>query len=282
MFTSFLLIILRLICYVIPLVFLYSLFKPQKLNIRTKRNTNGKYSRKNYYLVMGGLWIFFLIVGMIVAENYYDSEKFTSNSDQDTFRTSLESYDSDEQIINQNTPIDSSIQIEEKSTVSSDEYEDIEEGTFGVTLDDLGKNIEDLSKKLGVYDESEGETTPYSISKGDFDDTFTEKYTENEGMIGVLSKSGNIKEMTFIKDKVLQRGDDINVLLTGLGSAVVGLDPQTDFYRNQEIFASELQNAKDQFEAEGRSKQSGSIGDVTYIIEISEETATQVTLLPYQ
>lgn len=282
MFTTFLLISLRIICYVIPVVFLISLFKPEKFNIRTKKNERGKYSQKKYYMIMGGVWIVFLIVGIIVADNYYDSERLAYTADQEALPTAIESQYGDEQMINEIASVEPEIPTEEESTTPLDLSEDIEEGTFGVTLDDLGKNIEDLSKKLGVYDESEGETTPYSISKGDFDDTFTEKYTENEGMIGVLSKSGNIKEMTFIKDKVLQRGDDINVLLTGLGSAVVGLDPQTDFYRNQEIFASELQNAKDQFEAEGRSKQSGSIGDVTYIIEISEETATQVTLLPYQ
>ena len=282
MFTTFLLISLRIICYVIPVVFLISLFKPEKFNIRTKKNEKGKYSQKKYYMIMGGVWIVFLIVGIIVADNYYDSERLAYTADQEALPTAIESQYGDEQMINEIASVEPEIPTEEESTTPLDLSEDIEEGTFGVTLDDLGKNIEDLSKKLGVYDESEGETTPYSISKGDFDDTFTEKYTENEGMIGVLSKSGNIKEMTFIKDKVLQRGDDINVLLTGLGSAVVGLDPQTDFYRNQEIFASELQNAKDQFEAEGRSKQSGSIGDVTYIIEISEETATQVTLLPYQ
>ena len=282
MFTTFLLISLRIICYVIPVIFLISLFKPEKFNIRTKKNERGKYSQKKYYMIMGGVWIVFLIVGIIVADNYYDSERLAYTADQEALPTAIESQYGDEQMTNEIASVEPEIPTEEESTTPLDLSEDIEEGTFGVTLDDLGKNIEDLSKKLGVYDESEGETTPYSISKGDFDDTFTEKYTENEGMIGVLSKSGNIKEMTFIKDKVLQRGDDINVLLTGLGSAVVGLDPQTDFYRNQEIFASELQNAKDQFEAEGRSKQSGSIGDVTYIIEISEETATQVTLLPYQ
>ena len=282
MFTTFLLISLRIICYVIPVVFLISLFKPEKFNIRTKKNERGKYSQKKYYMIMGGVWIVFLIVGIIVADNYYDSERLAYTADQEALPTAIESQYGDEQMINEIASVEPEIPTEEESTTPLDLSEDIEEGTFGVTLDDLGKNIEDLSKKLGVYDESEGETTPYSISKGDFDDTFTEKYTENEGMIGVLSKSGNIKEMTFIKDKVLQRGDDINVLLTGLGSAVVGLDPQTDFYRNQEIFSSQIQNTKDQFTAEGSGEQSGSIGDVTYIIKISEETATQVTLLPYQ
>ena len=43
MFTTFLLISLRIICYVIPVVFLISLFKPEKFNIRTKKNEKGKY-----------------------------------------------------------------------------------------------------------------------------------------------------------------------------------------------------------------------------------------------
>ena len=70
MFTTFLLISLRIICYVIPVVFLISLFKPEKFNIRTKKNEKGKYSQKKYYMIMGGVWIVFLIVGIIVADNY--------------------------------------------------------------------------------------------------------------------------------------------------------------------------------------------------------------------
>lgn len=282
MFTTFLLISLRIICYVIPVVFLISLFKPEKFNIRTKKNEKGKYSQKKYYMIMGSVWIVFLIVGIIVADNYYDSERLAYTADQEALPTAIESQYGDEQMINEIASVEPEIPTEEESTTPLDLSEDIEEGTFGVTLDDLDKNIEDLSKKLGIYDEREGKTTPYKITKGEFDDTFTEKFTENEAMIGVLSKKGNIKEITFIKDKVLERGDDINVLLTGLGSSVVGLDPQTDFYRNQEIFLSQIQNTKDQFTAEGNGEQSGSIGDVAYIIKISEETATQVTLLPYQ
>lgn len=282
MFTTFLLISLRIICYVIPVVFLISLFKPEKFNIRTKKNEKGKYSQKKYYMIMGGVWIVFLIVGIIVADNYYDSERLASTADQEALPAAIESQYNDEQMINKIASVEPEIPTEEESTTALEASEDIEEGTFGVTLDEFDKNFEDLSKKLGIYDESEGKTDPYSVTKGEFDDTFTEKYTENEVMVGVLSKKGNIKELTFIKDKVLERGDDINALLTGLGSAVVGLDPQTDFYRNQEIFSSQIQNTKDQFTAEGSGEQSGSIGDVTYIIKISEETATQVTLLPYQ
>lgn len=231
---------------------------------------------------MGGLWIVFLMIGIIVADNYYDSERLAYTADQEALPTTIESQYSDAQMINEIDSIDPEIPTEEESTTALEVSEDIEEGTFGITLDEFDKNFEDLSKKMGLYDESEGKTDPYSITKGEFDDTFTEKYTENEAMIGVLSKKGNIKEITFIKDKVLERGDDINALLIGLGSAAVGLDPQTDFYRNQEIFLSQIQNTKDQFTAEGNGEQSGSIGDVAYIIKISEETATQVTLLPYQ
>lgn len=282
MFTTFLLISLRIICYVIPVIFLISLFKPEKFNIRTNKNINGKYSQKKYYLVMGGVWIVFLIVGIIVADNYYDSERLASTADQEALPAAIESQYNDEQMSNEIASVEPQIPTEEESTTALDVSGDIEEGTFGITLDEFDKNFEDLSKKMGLYDASEGKTDPYSITKGEFDDTFTEKYTENEAMIGVLSKKGNIKELTFIKDKALERGDDINVLLAGLGSAVVGLDPQTDFYRNQEIFLSQIQNTKDQFTAEGNGEQSGSIGDVAYIIKISEETATQVTLLPYQ
>lgn len=277
------LIIFYVVFFIMPIVVIFSLFAPKKFNLRTKKNQGGRYSRSNFYKLIAVIWVLLIIIGAAIVfisveiddtghETYEESvsnvEKQSDNSlEYNRISNNIASYDES---------------FEVNGSTLGDDPRDVEVGTFGLTLDDFDKNIEDLSKKLGIYDESEGKTTPYDISKGEFDDTFTEKYTENEGMIGVLSKSGNIKEITIIKNKVLQRGDNVDLLLSIVGASVVALDPNTDYYQNQKFFSSELQNAKDQFVAEGRGKRSGSIGNVAYAIETSEETATQVTLLPYQ
>lgn len=277
------LIIFYVVFFIMPLVVIFSLFAPKRLNLRTKKNQSGRYSRSNFYKLIAVIWVLLIVIGAVIVfvsveiddtshENYEESvsnvEKQSDSSlEYDRGSNNIASYDES---------------FEVNGSTLGDDPRDVEVGTFGLTLDDFDKNIEDLSKKLGIYDESEGKTTPYDISKGEFDDTFTEKYTENEGIIGVLSKSGNIKEITIIKNKVLQRGDNVDLLLSIVGASVVALDPNTDYYQNQKFFSSELQNAKDQFVAEGRGKRSGSIGNIAYAIETSEETATQVTLLPYQ
>lgn len=283
MAANVLLILFYVIFLIIPFVIIFSLFAPKKLNLRTKKNKNGRYSRSSFYKLIAVIWVLLIAIGMVIAfisvqmdETSYETYEESISDVEKKSNDSLEYKSSSNDV----TSYDESSEVNELTVY--DDLQNVEMDTFGLTLDDLDKNIEDLSKKLGLYDKNEGKTTPYNINKGEFEDTFTEEYTENEGMVGVLSKSGNIKEITFIKDKVLQRGDDVNILLGLLGSTVVGLDPNTDFYQNQKLFSNKLQNAKDQFDAEGYSKQSGSIGDVTYIIEVSEETATRVILLPYR
>ena len=53
-----------LLMFVIPLIFLYSLFKPKTFNIRTKKNSAGKWSRLQSLVVFAALW--FLSVVMLV------------------------------------------------------------------------------------------------------------------------------------------------------------------------------------------------------------------------
>lgn len=53
-----------LLMFVIPLIFLYSLFKPKIFNIRTKKHSTGRWSRPQSLVVFAALW--FLSVVMLV------------------------------------------------------------------------------------------------------------------------------------------------------------------------------------------------------------------------
>lgn len=53
-----------LLIFVIPLIFLYSLFKPKIFNIRTKKHSTGRWSRLQSLVVFAALW--FLSVVMLV------------------------------------------------------------------------------------------------------------------------------------------------------------------------------------------------------------------------
>lgn len=283
MFTEIFLISLRLMCFAIPIIFFYSLFKPRRFNISTKNHPNGKYSRSKYYLAMLGVWIFLVTLGTVINTIYSVSEEvvpYTSN--QDTIDSSYEVNASNKEPIFEHIGIDSSIQVETLPTEVVSVSKILEDDTFNVTLKELDKNLEDLTKKLGLYDEAEGETSSYILNVGEVEDTFVEKFSESVSTIGVLSKSGNIKKITVTKNKTLETGDQIEDLIMVLVTMAVGLDPNLDMDTTRNAFLYLVQSSKYQFEAEGSSIQKASIGNIIYIVRMSEETNTQVTLLPYQ
>jgi|GEM_PF-3423153 len=79
---------------IIPIMFLYSLFRPQKLYIRTKKNANGKYSRMKFYLGMVFAWILLLFIGTWAGNTSYVPESYdTSSSDEIDPTMSLEADD---------------------------------------------------------------------------------------------------------------------------------------------------------------------------------------------
>lgn len=283
MLTAIALIALRLIAFAIPIIVIYSLIKPKKFNICTKNNKDSKHSRSKFYLLMAVAWVFVIAIGSVIADNYYSAETAgLASNDQEYYNEASQDDYSGEVAVATNEFIDvDDSQLEDEGLASVEDSIEVESGTFNVNLDQFDKNIEDLSKKMGVYDESEGETDRYTIVVGDTEDTFTEDITENESMNGVLSKSGNIKRITFIKDKALESGDNVTVFLAALSTAAIGLDPRLDYDANQGIFLNTLENAQDQFKYEGSGAQKASIGNIIYTVKVSEELGTQVNLLPY-
>ena len=269
MLPALLLIIFYSVLLVIPLITIFSLIKPSKFNINTENN-NGKYSRSKFYKIVAIIWLGLIFLGAIFAI-------IQNNIDNTDYEIKDQSHSNVSTKVN-NIP-DNSNNFKKDSVLS----QGIEQGTFNVSLEELDQNYEDLLKKMGLYDSSEEKTVLHAVTKGNLEDTFTETFNENDSMIGILSKTGNIKEVTFMRGLPIQSHDNIDALLIGVGSFVVGLDPSTDYYQNHEIFRSELQRAAKQFEtgeAGDKYEKVGVIGNMQYIIRISEDVNTQVTLLP--
>lgn len=65
---------------IIPATFLYSLFRPEKLYIHTRKNQNGKYSRTKFYLGMVCAWIIFLSIRTWAGNTSYVPESYDTNS----------------------------------------------------------------------------------------------------------------------------------------------------------------------------------------------------------
>lgn len=105
-------------------MFLYSLFRPEKLYIRTKKNPNGKYSRMKFYLGMVFAWMLLLFIGTWAGNANYSPKNYDTNSDDEIdYITSLEV---DNEELTPSLPDDEQEQIEEPVYQLS-EYIDINE-----------------------------------------------------------------------------------------------------------------------------------------------------------
>lgn len=67
-----------LLMFILPFVFLYSLFKPKAFNIRTKKNSTGKWTRTQSVLLFAAAW--FISIVMIVNGSDIDLDADTAQS----------------------------------------------------------------------------------------------------------------------------------------------------------------------------------------------------------
>lgn len=68
-----------LLFLIIPLVFLYSLFKPSKLKIRTKKNASGKWTRPQSFLAFSVAWLVSVVMLVQGAETDASDEQIKDN-----------------------------------------------------------------------------------------------------------------------------------------------------------------------------------------------------------
>lgn len=155
MFTIITIISVLAIFVIIPLTFLYSLFKPEKLYIRTRKNENGTYSRSKFYSGIVVLWVLAVLIGTWAANRVDSTEShgITPSSQSDSTMTpEAEGEESFKKLAN-----DEQEQIEEPIYALS-EYKDINEdnldfmiGVWTVQVSDRYSDEQKVHNMGNVY-----------------------------------------------------------------------------------------------------------------------------------
>ncbi|MCC3309448.1 hypothetical protein [Psychrobacter sanguinis] len=109
-------VLLGFLLLVIPAIYIYSFIKPEKFNVRTGKNPNGKYSRMQFTGITALIW--FAVVAIVPI--FVDTESVTAKS-------------SEPPTVEENQPeqIKAVMPVEEAVTTR-------QEATLGLTVDEYG------------------------------------------------------------------------------------------------------------------------------------------------
>ena len=111
-------VLLGFLLLVIPAIYIYSFIKPEKFNVRTGKNPNGKYSRMQFTGITALIW--FAVVAIVPIFVDTDTESVTAKS-------------SEPPTVEENQPeqIKAVMPVEEAVTTR-------QEATLGLTVDEYG------------------------------------------------------------------------------------------------------------------------------------------------
>lgn len=260
-----------LLFFLVPCIFLYSLFKPEKFNISTKKNRYGKWTRLQSFVAFVGAW---LVAVIILVQGVQDSEPQTSAEKS----SDMLSPEENEAAVT--APIAKKPITESKPTVEKTEAKksvEKQDKTFGITVPEYEKRILALAKDLGIGD-FKGE--PIKITKGEVNDTFTIKSNDSFGVVGIVDKNGELKGLTNILGKT-EPGDNQGtsfLLMAGMDARV--LVPDVPKEQVGEALFELMQKSIEEAKETGSSKNSKVVGAVNFTVSISKYTGIQIIFTP--
>ena len=75
-------VLLGFLLLVIPAIYIYSFIKPEKFNVRTGKNPNGKYSRMQFTGITALIWFAVVAIVPIFVDTDTDTESVTAKSSE--------------------------------------------------------------------------------------------------------------------------------------------------------------------------------------------------------
>ncbi len=257
----------------LPALLIYSLIKPSKFNIRTKKNPNGKWSRGNFYIGLLAVWILSIGIGAAITPD----TNTNTNVNKDAAEAGLEP---DGQEIHENGAIEvKSEAVEVKETESVEpviEARSIDK-TFGITPAEFSRQFSTEAEKVGFGKIPYGD---FETVKGSVNDSFTLTLSEAITMNGIVDKNGELKGLTFIMGKT-ENGDTegLNmVILAGLSARAIS--PELPKEESAGTLMKVLKEALEEFQENGKGEGSEIVENVKYTAIASQTMGMWVTLEP--
>lgn len=246
----------------LPALFIFSLIKPGKFDIRTKKNPNGKWSRGKFSAGILGAWVVAMAIGIAITPDTSTSvdvdeiaaEAGLSEDDYEVHEDGMvEVYSKVEDAeVEEQSPTDA---IEASVPVNKPNK------TFGITPDEFGLRMSAEAKEVGLGDISVGS---FNIQEGAVNDVFTEVLSDAIAMNGTVDKNGELKGITFIMGQTDKGDTEIMNMLMMAGLSARSLSPDLPKEQTAGALTQIAAEAIKQFGETGDGKASKVVDGIKY------------------
>ena len=185
---------------VVPIILIMSFVAPAKLDLKTPKNPNGKYERKQSLVGLGLLWLIAIVIGGVTAPDSQVGQPMDT-----TAKTAVDNPTTP-------TPVKTEINTQSNQAVATQAKQD---KTFGMTPDEFAQRWADKAKQIGLGD---NQMPRFNIQKGAVNDVFSANLSEGIAMTGTVDKAtGNLKGISYIMGKT-DKGDKEMMFLLAVAS----------------------------------------------------------------
>ena len=276
-------VLMGLIAFIIlPAILIYSLIKPAKLNIRTQKNPNGKWTRGKFLLGWVVVWFISIGIGVSLTPEQEVTDLEQIATDAGLSPDEYEMQDNGALKIKAPEEPDTSVdiataQVDDKQNAAVEDVTETADKTFGITPLEFSRRFSAEAEKVGFGEVPYGD---FETTKGAVNDTFSAMLSEAIAMNGTVDKNGELKGITFIMGKT-QNGDKEGlsmVILAGLSARAISPDVPKE--ESAGTVMKVLEEALEGFQASGEGEASKVVNDVKYTASASKTIGIWIVLEP--
>ncbi|MGP5360513.1 hypothetical protein ACTXL1_06870 [Psychrobacter celer] len=253
-------VIMGLIAFLLlPVLLVYSLVRPAKLDIRTKNNPNGRWSRGKFSLGVLAAWIAAIAIGVATTPEQSTTIDVAAVAADAGLAT-------DDYEVHDNGAIevkaaDDVAKVKESETVKKEDIKSPVDKTFGITPDEFGTLLSAEAEKVGLGDIAVGK---FNVTEGAVNDVFIEKLSDAIAMNGTVDKNGELKGITFIMGQTDKGDTEIMNMMMMAGLSARAINPDQPKEQTAGALTEVVVEAMKQYGEKGEGKASKTVGDVKY------------------
>lgn len=260
----------------LPALLIYSLIKPAKFNIRTKKNPNGKWSRGKFSAAILAVWVVSISIGIAITPD----QNTAIDVDEVVAEVGIEPDDyevKDNGAIEVKSQVDDTLEAKESKPVEPVIETKSADKTFGITPAEFSRRFSTEAEEVGLGNVAYGD---FETTKGTVNDSFSVTLSEAIAMSGSVDKNGELKGLTFIMGKT-QNGDTegLNMaMMAGLSARAISPDLPKE--ESAGTVMKVLAEALEGFQANGEGESSKVVDDVKYTAFASKTVGMWIVLEP--